>query len=225
MKRSLLLALCSFLALAACGGCGSDGGGSPDPSVASLSISMDPAPQDAASACAQHDGLCDCPRGAAMHLTLTARAADGHEVEIDPGAVSWTSSDAASVSVASSAAGGADVGALRDLFDAQGAEPSATVTASYGGLQATMPVTVVLDAHGDWQAVLDIGFSYTLSLTQAGRAVEDAATHYGGNIQNDMMSLTVSGISVNARFSSRTEVRGTYTGQNGLNGTLTCTKQ
>lgn len=225
MRLSLLSVLCSFIALAACGGCGSDGGGSPDPTVTSLSLRMDPAPPEAASACAQHDGLCDCPRGATMHLTLTARAADGHEVGIDPGAVSWTSSDAASVAVASSAAGGADVSALRDLFDAQGAEPSATITASYGGLQAAMPVTAVLDAYGDWLAVLDIGFSYRLSLSQAGRAVEDAATHYGGSIQNDMMSLTVSGISVNARFTTRTEVSGTYTSPGGLNGTLTCTKQ
>lgn len=225
MKRSLLVSLCSFIAFAACGGCGSDGGGSPDPSVTSLSLRMEPAPEGAASACAEHDGLCDCPRGAAMHLTLTARASDGREVAIDPGAVSWTSSDASSFSVASSASGGADVSALRDLFDAQGAEPSATVTASYGGLQASMPVTAVIDAHGDWQAALDIGFTYMLSLSQAGRAVVDTATHYGGSIQNDMMSLTVSGISVNARFSTRTDVSGTYTGPGGLNGTLTCTKQ
>lgn len=225
MKRTLTSTLFCFLTLVACGGCGSDPGGSPGPAVASLSLRMDPAPQGAASSCAEHDGLCDCPRGAAMHLTLTARAADGSEVAVDPGAVAWASSDASSVSVGAAASGGADVGALRDLFDAQGAEPSATVTASYGGLQAAMPVTVVLDAHGDWLAALDIGFSYTLSLTQAGRAVEDAATHYGGSIRNDMMSLTVSGIRVDARFATRDDVSGTYAGPGGLNGTLTCTRQ
>lgn len=224
MRTTLLMTMTAALA-AALTGCGSDGGGSPDPSVASISLSLDPAPQGAASSCAAHDGLCDCPRGASAHLTLTARDSGGREVAIDQGAVAWTSSDGASVSVGASASGGADVSALRDTFDAQGMEPSATVTATYGGLQASLPVTVVIDAHGDWLAVLDIGFSYVLSLSQSGRAVVDAATRYGGSIRNDMMTLTVSGINVDARFTSRTDVSGTYSGPGGLNGTLTCTRQ
>ncbi len=220
--RKLMTALFAVSAIGMAG-CGSDGGGT-EPRPASLTLAMEPAPADAPSSCAAHDGLCDCPRGATAHLTLVARDASGREVAIDAGAVEWSSSDEASVGI-HAAGGGADIDARRDLFDAQGAEPSATVTARYAGLEASLPVTVVLDAHGDWRADLDIGFSYSLSLAQAGRTVTDAATHYGGSVQNDTMTLTVSGITVNARFATRTDVSGTYSGPGGLHGTLTCTKQ
>jgi hypothetical protein len=186
---------------------------------------MEPAPADADSSCVQQAGACTCPHGTTAHLTIVARAADGREVAIDQSAVSWASSDPATVDVSAVASGGADIEAKRDWFDANnGTEPSATVTASYGGLRASASVTVVVDAHGVWNAVLDNGFTYTLSLAQSGRSVTDRATHYGGQVAGDALSLSISGFTVNAAFTSRTAVSGTYAGPGGLAGTLTCTR-
>ncbi|HTM68041.1 MAG TPA: hypothetical protein VL426_01975 [Candidatus Binatia bacterium] len=221
--RTTTFALLSALALAAATGCGSGddgpGGGT------TLALRMEPAQQGVDSSCAQAGSSCECPNGAYARLTLVAHASDGSEVAVDPGAVQWSSSDSASVEVIADGAA-ADVGGLRDWFDANGSEPSATITASYQGKQASMPVTVVINASGDWQARLDNGFSYLLSLQQSGRAVTDTGTGYGGSIAGNALTLTVSGINVNATFSSRTQVNGTYASSSGgLHGTLTCTKQ
>ncbi|HTK03995.1 MAG TPA: hypothetical protein VL500_00240 [Candidatus Eisenbacteria bacterium] len=223
-NRTTLLALLSALALAAATGCGSGDDG-PEGGVSSLALRMEPAPQGVDSACAQESGSCNCPNGAYARLTLVARASDGSEVAVDPSSVSWSSSDSASVEVIADGAS-ADVGGLRDWFDANGSEPTASVTASYAGRQASMPVTVVINASGDWNALLDNGFSYLLSLQQSGRTIVDTGTGYSGRVAGDALTLAVSGINVNARFTSRTQVSGTYASTSGgLHGTLTCTKQ
>ena len=221
MKNTMVFSfMCLALAAAGCGG-GDDAPGG----VSSLELRLEPAQEGDDASCARENDGCACPNGAYARLTLVARAEDGSEVAVDPGGVSWSSSDSASVEVIAEGSA-ADVGGLRDWFDGNGAEPAATVTASYAGLSASMPVTVVLNASGDWEAVLDIGFTYLLSLRQSGRDVVDAGTGYGGRIAGNALSLAVSGINVTASFSSRTQVNGTYASSSGgLNGTLTCTKQ
>ena len=211
------------LAFAGLTGCGS---GHDDPGgVSSLELRMEPAQQGVDASCKQENGGCTCPNGAYARLTLVAKAEDGSEVAVDPGAVEWRSSDSASVAVIADGAAAA-VGGRRDWFDANGSEPSSNVTASYQGRSISMPVTVAINASGDWQAQLDIGFSYLLSLQQSGRDVLDSGTGYGGRIVGNALSLAVSGVNVNATFSSRTLVNGTYASSSGgLHGTLTCTKQ
>jgi len=223
--RKTLLPFLSTLAFVAAAGCGSDRDDGPGGGVSSLALRMEPAPQGVDSSCAQENGTCTCPNGAYARLTLIARAEDGTEMEVDPSSVEWSSSDSASVEVIADGAA-ADIGGLRDWFDANGSEPSATVTASYSGLQATMPVTVAINASGDWNAVLDNGFSYLLSLQQSGRTIVDSGTGYSGRVAGDALTLAVSSINVSARFTSRTQVNGTYAAASGgLSGTLTCTKQ
>lgn len=224
MKNKMtVLAFLSALALVAATGCGSgdDGPGG----VSSLELRMEPAPQGVDSSCSQESGSCNCPNGAYARLTLVAHASDGSEVAVDPSSVQWSSSDPASVDVVADGAS-ADVGGLRDWFDASGSEPAAGVTASYAGRQASMPVTVVINASGDWNALLDNGFSYLLSLQQSGRTIVDTGTGYSGRVAGDALTLAVSGINVDAHFTSRTQVSGTYASSSGgLHGTLTCTKQ
>ena len=220
--RTVFLATLA-LAAASCS-CGPDEGND-GPRVASLELRTElPSPDEAAS-CAKQAGTYICPRDASGTLTLVARDGSGTEVQVDPDKVAWRV-DSTGPTVAMTASGTtASVTGKQDWFDTGGSEGSAVVTASYDGLEASLPIAVVMNASGSWLATLDLGFSYTLSLRQVGRAVVDTGSGYSGRVDNDALTLYVNGIDVSARFTSRTSVSGTYSGPDGLSGTLTCTKQ
>jgi hypothetical protein len=223
--RMTMLFLFTGLAAATLSGCGSDDDGG-DSGVSSLALRMEEAPPNAPSACAQENGACDCPRDASQDFTLVARNEAGAEVEIDPSAVTWTVDTVGPTVDLVSDGASATVTALQDWFDNAGAEGTATLRAEYRGRTASMPINVVIDASGNWQARLDNGFTYLLSLRQTGRTIVDSATGYSGRVTNDALTLAVSSINVSARFTSRTQVSGTYSSASGgLSGTLTCTRQ
>lgn len=220
--RTYALFFFTAATLALHSGCGSD---EPErPSLSSLELRMEAPAEDATASCAVENGSGACPRDATGHLVLIGHDYDGAEVALDTASVTWTV-DATGPTVELTSSGTtATIVAKQDWFDTGGAEGAATIVASYGGLQASLPVTVVIDASGGWDAALDIGFTYGLDLRQTGRTVEDVATGYTGSVTGDALSLSVSGIMVDARFTSRAEVRGTYSGA-GRTGTLVCTRR
>lgn len=210
------LFFCALIALAA--GCGSDddgGGGTPD--VATLAITAE----------GMADGKVPCPKDRSVSLGLEARADDGSPVAIDAAHVTWEVDGTGPTVNLTDNGTSADVSATNDWFDASpsGTEPSTEVTACYDGACASVHVVGVIDATGTWVARLDNGITYPLRLTQSGRTITETTTGYTGTVVDNRLSLTVSGIMVNATFSSRTEVAGTYSGGGLPGGTLTCTKQ
>lgn len=209
------LFVCTLIALTA--GCGNDDGGGGTPGVATLAITAE----------GMADGKVPCPKGRGVSLGLEARADDGSPVAIDAARVTWEVDRTGPIVNLTGNGATADVSATNDWFDASppGAEPSTEVTACYDGACASVDVVGVIDATGTWLARLDNGITYPLQLTQSGRTITETSTGYTGAVVDNRLTLTVSGILVNATFSSRTEVAGTYSGGGLPPGTLTCTKQ
>lgn len=216
LALTLGIFLCAAALTAGCGG-DDDGEGGDPPSVASLAITAE----------GMTDGDVPCPKDREVTLGLEARASDGSPVAIDAARVTWEV-DATGPAIRLDASGAsATVAPLKDWFDTgqPGSEPLTGVTACYDDVCASANVLGVIDATGTWVARLDNGITYPLRLTQSGRTITETTTGYTGTIDGDNLSLTVSGITVNATFSSRTEVAGTYSGSGLPPGTLTCTKQ
>lgn len=212
----LCLFFCALIALTA--GCGSDDdGGGGTPGVATLAVTAE----------GMADGKVPCPKDRSVSLGLEARASDGSPVAIDADSVTWEVDRTGPPVTLTDNGATADVSATKDWFDASspGAEPTTNVTACYDGVCASAAVVGVIDAAGTWVARLDNGITYPLRLTQSGRTITETATGYTGSVNGNNLTLTVSGIAVNATFTTRTEVAGTYSGGGLPGGTLTCTKQ
>lgn len=222
---AMLLATASLAALQGCGGGGdggNGGGGGDGKTVASLSLSAAPENPALAATCAQVGDECLCPKGAVALLTLSAKDAGGKAVAVDSAVIEWNSEDA--TSTLSDNGDDASIAGESDWFDG-GAEGVVTVTARYAGLTASMPVRTVINAAGNWHASADAGFETDVSLSQSGRSLKDTVTSYTGSVNNDRLTLNISLLTVDARFTSRDEVSGTFSGPNGLTGKATCTRQ
>lgn len=207
MRKSILAAaLFAAAVIPACGSDDSGGGGG----LATVAISSD----------ALDHGALAVPRNREVTVRLDAKDGDGNPVGAD--AANWTGSGDGIEVRASGAT--ATVIMHRDWFDAPGAEPEATLTATLDGKTATVTVHGVIDANGKWSAKLGSGLSYPLDLSQAGRTVTDRSTRYSGTINGTTLAIDVSGFAIRGTFMSRDEARGTYSGS-GSSGPLVCTRQ
>lgn len=205
-KTILATALFASVVATACGSDDEGGGGG----LATVAISSD----------ALDHGALAAPRNREVTVRLDAKDGDGNPVGAD--AASWSGSGEGIEVRAAGAT--ATVIMRRDWFDAPGAEPEATLTATLDGKTATVTVRGVIDANGQWNAKLGSGLSYPLDLTQAGRTVTDRSTRYSGTITGNALAIDVSGFAIRGTFLSRDEARGTYSGS-GTSGPLVCTRR
>jgi hypothetical protein len=201
-------------------GCGGDGGETHNGAYA-LHVQ---------SASTDENGDVACPRDAETVVTVEAVDEAGALVEIDPNDLEWESSDGAAIEIVSTSSASATLVARRDWFDSSAdasarSEPSATITVRYGSLETETTARGVINADGTWLATLAGGPSLTLSLAQTGRTLVETNYGYTGVIHDDALSLAVSGYSVDATFTSRTEVEGTVNTSSGPLGSFTCEKQ
>ncbi len=163
------------------------------------------------------------PLGQTVAMGLTARSASGATVPVNAAAVRWEISNN-TLALQTSNDGFKKLTASTDWFDMpepRSVEPTATVTAYYGTLTATLVTTNVINVIGDWTATLDIGKKQELSLSQSERTIIDARTGYAGVIDGDALTITFGGASLSAKFTSRVHAFGVYDGF-GASGTFVC---
>ena len=216
------LALLAMLASA----CGPDNNG---PQPASLSI-------ESSQAADVEAGTLLVVKDMGTLVRVVGRGEDGKEVPLDPGSITWESSNSEEVEV-TPLGGSCVIKGLRDWFDtvAEGAdpstghEPSAQVTVRYDDLQAALPTAVVLNGDGMWQIKITggalNGIMLPLELVQHGRTLLHEATGATAKIVGRTFSIAQLGYSFEGNFTTRTKVEGVYMDDSGGQGTWTAEKQ
>ena len=214
-------------AIGSIGGGSTDGSGDAGPSAVPTGSGSANDPNRLVSIAITIDGYRQTkvvlPLGQTVAMGLTARSASGGSVPVNATAVRWEVSNN-TLALQTSSDGFKKLTASTDWFDMpepRSVEPTATVTAYYGTLTATLNTTNVINATGDWTATLDIGKKQELSLSQSARIVIDSRTGYAGVIDGDALTITFGGASLSARFTSRVRAFGVYDGF-GASGTFVC---
>jgi len=145
-------------------------------------------------------------------LSLSAKDASGASVEVG-GDVTWTSSGPETVGIRALGSSTVATG-LKDWFDlptgtlAADADPEAVITATYGGLTATVTARVILEVDGVWSVTVGTDAPLMVPFLQDGRTVSQPLAGMEGTLRGATLSVTTPDLSLEGTFTSRTTIEG-----------------